>query len=397
MSEQSIIRIPPYHYIHVLDQNSNVARIEIGPKTYIRQDNERVLFSPERMITVPPRHYCIIENPVVRDEDSVPLFDEFGQVRLRHADQEIRLAQDPFPLYPGEELLKMVTPLQIVMSNTALHLQALLDFEDQTGEKRVAGDEWLFEGPGTYIPRKEVEVVQTIQATVIRQNQAIRLRARKETKDREGHDRVTGEEWLVRKVGAYLPGVYEEVVDTVSAYVLTDKNALHMRASQTFRQSDEQVRKTGEEWLITMNDAEAYIPNVNEELVGVVTITTLSSRQYCVILNPIGTNGKPQLGQKRVVKGEKSFFLQPGEELENGIQDIFVLSEEQGLVLKSIQAFVDKDSEGKDLPRKPGDRWMIRGPLEYVPPVEVEVLCKREAIALDENEGIYVRDFKTGK
>ncbi|XP_067884614.1 major vault protein-like [Heterodontus francisci] len=61
MAEESIIRIPPYHYIHVLDQNTNVARIELGPKTYIRQDNERVLFSPERMITVPPRHYCIIE------------------------------------------------------------------------------------------------------------------------------------------------------------------------------------------------------------------------------------------------------------------------------------------------------------------------------------------------
>lgn len=39
--EESIIRIPPYHYIHVLDQNSNVSRVEVGPKTYIRQDNER--------------------------------------------------------------------------------------------------------------------------------------------------------------------------------------------------------------------------------------------------------------------------------------------------------------------------------------------------------------------
>ena len=45
----------------------------------------------------------------------------------------------------------------------------------------------------------------------------------------------------------------------------------------------------------------------------------------------------------------------------------------------------------------PGDRWMIRGPLEYVPPVEVEVATKRKAIPLDENEGIYVRDIKTGK
>lgn len=47
--------------------------------------------------------------------------------------------------------------------------------------------------------------------------------------------------------------------------------------------------------------------------------------------------------------------------------------------------------------RKPGDRWMIRGPLEYVPPVEVEVVTKRKAIPLDENEGIYVRDIKTGR
>ncbi|PNI13519.1 MVP isoform 15 [Pan troglodytes] len=27
-TEEFIIRIPPYHYIHVLDQNSNVSRVE---------------------------------------------------------------------------------------------------------------------------------------------------------------------------------------------------------------------------------------------------------------------------------------------------------------------------------------------------------------------------------
>lgn len=40
---------------------------------------------------------------------------------------------------------------------------------------------------------------------------------------------------------------------------------------------------------------------------------------------------------------------------------------------------------------------MIRGPSEYVPPVEVEVVARRKAIPLDENEGIYVRDIKTGR
>lgn len=34
---------------------------------------------------------------------------------------------------------------------------------------------------------------------------------------------VSGEEWQVSKVGAYLPGAHEEVVEIVSAFILTDK------------------------------------------------------------------------------------------------------------------------------------------------------------------------------
>uniref|UniRef100_A0A8C9TT25 Major vault protein n=1 Tax=Scleropages formosus TaxID=113540 RepID=A0A8C9TT25_SCLFO len=399
--EESIIRIPPHHYIHVLDQNTNITRVELGPRTYIRQDNERVLFAPVRMIMVPPRHYCVVLNPVCRDDEGRVQFDQLGQYKLRHADLEIRLTQDPFPLYPGEEIQQDVATLQIVYPNTALRLQALLDFEEEGGEKRLAGDEWLFEGPGTYIPRKEVVVLETVKATVIQENQAIRLRARKEGLDRSAVRRVTGEEWLVSKVGAYLPGVYEEVVDIVNAFILTDKKALHVRALCPFRDAGSRDRRTGEEWLVTLADREAHIPSVAEEVVGVVDVTTLSSRQYCVILDPVGPDGKPQLGQRRVVKGEKSFFLQPGEHLEQGIQDVYVLSEEEGLVLRAVEAFIDTDrrysrKRGGVL-RHPGDRWMLRGPVEYVPPVTVEVLVRRNAIPLDENEGIYVRDMRTGK
>lgn len=60
-----------------------------------------------RMLTVPPRHYCMVANPVARDAQGTVLFDVTGQVRLRHADLEIRLAQDPFPLFPGEVLEKV--------------------------------------------------------------------------------------------------------------------------------------------------------------------------------------------------------------------------------------------------------------------------------------------------
>ncbi|NXA30399.1 MVP protein, partial [Ibidorhyncha struthersii] len=395
--EDPVIRIPPYHYVHVLDLNSNVTRVEVGPHTYIRQDHERVMFAPRRMVMVPPRHYCVVLNPVVRGPTGAVVLDGAGQARLRHADLDIRLAPDPFPLYPGEEIQQDITPLQMVLADTALRLRALLDFKDEDGKKFLAGDEWLFEGPSTYIPRKEVEVAETLQATVIGHNQAIRLRARKECLDRYGTRRVTGEEWLVKQVGAYLPGVYEEVMDIVDAYILTDKKALHLRAMRTFEDEEGRVRRTGEEWLVTQAESEAYIPDVFEEVVAEVAVTTLGPRQYCVVLDPVGPNGQPQLGQQLVVKGEKSFFLQPGERLQAGIQDIYVLSEDEGLLLQALQTIKDTNEDGTEVTRRAGDRWLARGPLEYVPPAEVAVLERRRAVALADNEGIYVRDIRTGK
>ena len=79
---------------------------------------------------------------------------------------------------------------------------------------------------------------------------------------------------------------------------------------------------------------------------GVVKITTLTNRQYCVILDPAGPDGKPQLGQKKLVKGEKSFFLLPGESLEKGIQNVYVLGEDEGLILKASEGYKDTDAVG---------------------------------------------------
>ena len=45
-------------------------------------------------------------------------------------------------------LSKPVSPLKVVPANAALRIRAILDFEEEGGEKRTAGDEWLFEGPG---------------------------------------------------------------------------------------------------------------------------------------------------------------------------------------------------------------------------------------------------------
>lgn len=55
-------------------------------------------------------------------------------------------------------------------------------------------------------------------------------------------------------------------------------------------------------------------------------------------------------------QGETSFFLQPGERLEQGIQDIYILSEEEGLLLRALRVLDDLDEVGGTVPMLKGGR-----------------------------------------
>ena len=70
--------------------------------------------------------------------------------------------------------------------NCALRLRAIRDFNDDDGETKNAGDEWLFTGPSTYIPRVEEEMVEVIQATVVKHDMALKLRANRACTDSAG-------------------------------------------------------------------------------------------------------------------------------------------------------------------------------------------------------------------
>lgn len=168
-----------------------------------------------------------------------------GQYKLRWSEEEIRFEGEPFPLFPGESLVVSPRPLQLVAQDKALHLRATRSFDDlELGVSRNGGDEWLFRGPGTYVPRVEVEVLNEVSAVVIKkvagvggsalaptrlQSEALRLRAHKSF-SRDGVVREVGEEYLVRTVGAYMPEVEEEVVGVVKALLLTRTVALHLTA-----------------------------------------------------------------------------------------------------------------------------------------------------------------------
>ena len=62
---------------------------------------------------------------------------------------------------------------------------------------------------------------------------------------------MSGEEWLVSRPGAYLPGAHEQIIGALSAHKLDKKLALHVVAIQSFTDRFGKKRKTGQEWLVT--------------------------------------------------------------------------------------------------------------------------------------------------
>jgi len=205
--------------------------------------------------------------------------------------------------------------------------------------------------------------------------------------------RTAGEEWLVRQPGAYLPGIDEDLVGIVEAKVLAPTKALRMRALRSFVDVCGTKRKAGEEWLVTNAMEDMHIPDVYEKVVGEIDITVLTKRQYAVVVDPVDSKGVAQMGKRELRRGECTFFLQPGESLENGIQNVYVLAAEEALLLRAKEEFVDPESK---VTHQPGDRWMVYGPRDFIPDVQVEVVERRRSIPLDTNEGVYVRDIQSG-
>jgi major vault protein len=180
MSRTQTIKILPYQFIHILDTNSNVSRVELGPQTYIILDHEKLLTSTaQNMVTPSKRSYSKVANPVVRDESGTPIVDQYGQVKLKHGEVEYRFFKDfseAYALYPGEKLQINCAPLQVVEEDCAIRLRANRDFVD--GEMvRSAGDEWLFMGPATYYPRIEEDVVKMEKAIIVDEKRTVRIRA----------------------------------------------------------------------------------------------------------------------------------------------------------------------------------------------------------------------------
>lgn len=417
--------------------------------------------TPRNMIILGNRQYAEILNPVILDSQGTILRDRYGQVKVRRGEREYRFKKnhpEPFPLYPGEELAGELKQLTLVKENSALRIRANREIIEKD-KKLTAGEEWLFIGPGTYYPRIGEDPVGIEIAMVIQNGEALKLRAKQDYIDSQNVKRSSGDEWLIKKEGCYQPGVHESVVTIVKPFILTASASIILRATHNFKDIYEVERKAGEEWLVTAEMSSQHILDVHEIFVKNADFIILSKNQYCTIVDPFDPRiNRNKLGAKIIKNGESFFFLHPGESLEGGIKSINTLGERDALLVKAtedytqrrihnpklynqIQEIVKKGKENEeirliknirnghikpvlinqntelkdyernyelkegesllefinDITRIPGEQWMEYGPLSYLPPVEVEVLRKVQEIPLDINEGIYVRNIRSGE
>ncbi|KAI6655628.1 Major vault protein alpha-like [Oopsacas minuta] len=387
-----VIGIRPLHYVHILNRNNNVTSLDLGPKNLVLKEHESLIKGPFAHVILHPGQYCVISDPVIREAEDrtvegIPYAQRFGE-------HEVKLYGEPFPLYPGETMKVAPKSLPIVLANHAIKLEAKKDFID--GEiERKAGDIWQLKGPLTYTPQPEVDIKGNVSPIVIKPDHGLKVVATRDFVDEEGVDRLTGHMWMVTKTGAYLLGVFENLVERIEPHTITENNCLHMKAIVRFTDVFGRDHAAGEEWLVTLEQTETYLPCVEEELVQVVDKTILGPHQFCVILNPIGEDGHNKLGRRLVVKGRISFFLRPGERLENGIQQDYLLEADQSLLVQATEEFTEEGEERRV--RQSGEKWLILGPCEYIPDQSTSVIAKRKALSLNQNEGVYVRNVTDGK
>ena len=337
----SLVKIPPNSFCHVIDRNTLIQTLLLGPLQHTTALHEDVVSGPSPLVVLAPNTYVIVANPVVRDARGAVVVDAHGAAAVRHGGEEIRVNCEPFPLFPNERLVCEPTPLPHVDVNTALLLRARRDCVDRGGVARRTGDLWLFAGPALYTPSVEIEVVERRSAIIIGPNEALHVRALIDCRDWKDQARRAGEHWLIREPGAYMLPVAEEDVELCTAYVLTSTDALLVRANVSFTTVDGKRRVAGDKYLVTVADATTFIPDVHETVVAQQPLISLSRRQYCIVQNPVDpATGAPRLGLTEVRRGEAQFFLQPDEALVGGgVYDVIVLSAGEMLTVRCMLPF----------------------------------------------------------
>lgn len=154
-----------------------------------------------------------------------------------------------------------VTPIEILTEKVSYVLEAIMPFQDRN-EKREAGDRWLLTGPITYVPREEVRKIKSQKAEIIEKDCGLLLECTKERRLTNERPRNAGEQWIEKNQGLYHIKADEKKVKYLKPDILTQKTALFLEATQTYKDIYGIERKAGDQWLITLKNTDIHLQDV---------------------------------------------------------------------------------------------------------------------------------------
>lgn len=210
-----------------------------------------------------------------------------------------------------------------------------------TGELRNEG------GPGLYFLDANEEIAKRLSAIPLKRNQYVKI-----------IDQRTALIRMVRGEALVYLGPTEDLLGKVEEGInINDESAVVVRNVET-----------GQSQLIT--EPQVFFPAANQDIVALCKPILLKQNQYVKLIDR-------STGEIRVVRGERSFYLEPTEE-----------------ILSNIQAGVNVDEHTAALIRdtESGQLALITEPQVFIPGPNQEVIELRQRILLEDHEAVVVKE-----
>ena len=191
--------LSPNQYVHILDNDSGIVRIEVGPKRIALRSNETII-ATHSLSMIKENQYCIIKNPYDYQSNK----NMMGERCVVEGPKALALHRN--------EVIESISEVHILKPNQALRLRCLVDkkVEDKSYK---AGDVYQITGPCRFVPDKDTEVLKVVDPIMINENEGIYVQ-----------DTETSEKTLIKGPISYLLKATEELYN--KEYTDMERSAL---------------------------------------------------------------------------------------------------------------------------------------------------------------------------
>ncbi|OAF65170.1 hypothetical protein A3Q56_07120, partial [Intoshia linei] len=379
-------------YIYIKNINTRIITVITGPQKYTLKNDEIEFGKVERYVVIPKNHYCILENPILINKNEI-VMNNNGMPKLQYGKRVILFHQEPFALYPGEKLIQEVTPMHYIKRNTILRLKVLMEYVD--GDKLMKpGNEFYLSGPQLYVPKIELKFVEILKCITIKNAGAAHFKALNDVDDDGfGKSRIKGEEWMILGPNKFYP--HRDILylyTTTPIEIFRNNHFLFIQCTSNFEDMFGIARVAGDQWVVSSEDTLLYYKSNNETILETVNPKYLDIDQYLNVTimekNKDAEFSKPKL--ERII-GPCYYHWSIGSTV--GPQEKMVLLKRY----EAVKVIASKDIIDEDkVERKAGEKWLVKGPRLYMPPLYVKVVDKCETHVLSVDKGIYVKNCDTG-